>query len=158
MRAVEADAGRRFARVGLETIANGGGPPSASILAGRIARSAIWAAVTADGTVVGYAVASVVDGDGHLDQVSVVEAAAGHGVGRALIDQVIEWTVAAGYPALTLTTFRDIPWNGPDYERLGFVPLHPAEIGPELAVIQAEHTAAGDRRHPPHRHAPSSKR
>jgi len=29
----------------------------------------------------------------------------------------------AGFSALTLTTFRDVPWNAPFYARLGFVEI-----------------------------------
>jgi hypothetical protein len=40
-------------------------------------------------------------------------------------------------PALSLTTFREVQWNGPYYERLGFTVLAPAEWGPELAALMA---------------------
>jgi len=40
---------------------------------------------------------------------------------------------------LTLTTFRDVPWNASYYARLGFVVLGLAEQGPELrALIERE--------------------
>ena len=42
------------------------------------------------------------------------------GVGRALVDEVVAWTAAQDLPSVTLTTFRDVPWNGPYYEKLGF--------------------------------------
>jgi predicted N-acetyltransferase YhbS len=42
------------------------------------------------------------------------------GVGRALVDEVVAWTVARELPSITLTTFRDVPWNAPYYEKLGF--------------------------------------
>lgn len=142
MRVVEVDAGRRFAGIGLHSIASDTPPPAAA-LAWHISEGTAWSAVGPDGALFGYAVASVVDGEGHLDQVSVAQAAAGHGIGRALIDRVVEWAAARGYPALTLTTFRDVAWNGPYYQRLGFVALDPADVGPELAAIQAEHRAAG---------------
>ena len=40
-------------------------------------------------------------------------------------------------PAVTLTTFRDVPWNAPYYERLGFRTLAADEITPGLAAIRA---------------------
>ena len=41
---------------------------------------------------------------------------------------------------LTLTTFTDVPWNRPYYERLGFTVLD--DLGPELAALVAhEHEA-----------------
>jgi hypothetical protein len=43
-----------------------------------------------------------------------------------------------GRAAITLTTFRDVPWNAPYYERLGFTVVEPADQGPELAALVAE--------------------
>ena len=40
----------------------------------------------------------------------------------ALIEHVAGWARAHGSPALTLTTFTEVPWNAPYYERLGFRP------------------------------------
>ena len=38
------------------------------------------------------------------------------------------WSAARGLPSVTLGTFRDVGWNGPFYEKLGFeaVTLTPA--------------------------------
>jgi hypothetical protein len=36
------------------------------------------------------------------------------------VDEAVAWTVAQGLPSITLTTFRDVPWNAPYYEKLGF--------------------------------------
>jgi hypothetical protein len=44
----------------------------------------------------------------------------GRGVGCALVDEVVAWTEAQELASITLTTFRDVPWNGPYYEKLGF--------------------------------------
>lgn len=97
------------------------------------------------GPVVGYATASVVDGEGHLDQVSVIGAAAGHGIGALLVDQVCRWAGSSGYHAVSLTTFRDVPWNGTYYRRLGFVEIPEDGWGPQLrAIRQAERLAGID--------------
>jgi hypothetical protein len=45
---------------------------------------------------------------------------------------------AEGRLAVTLTTFRDVPWNAPYYERLGFTVVAAADQGPELAAVVAE--------------------
>ncbi len=37
-----------------------------------------------------------------------------------MLEQVIKTARQAAYPAVTLTTFRDVPWNAPFYTRLGF--------------------------------------
>ena len=40
-------------------------------------------------------------------------AAQGRGVGTALLERARAWAVEHGYHAMTLTTFRDVAWNGP---------------------------------------------
>jgi hypothetical protein len=37
---------------------------------------------------------------------------------------------------MTLTTFRDVPWNGPYYTRLGWSALPAADLPPELAAAR----------------------
>jgi hypothetical protein len=51
-----------------------------------------------------------------------------------LLDHVAGWAAGRGLPALTLITFRGVPWNAPYYERLGFRELAPAELTPGLAA------------------------
>ena len=79
-----------------------------------------WVAIDDLGAVIGFAVAWVIDGEGHLDELAVVPAHGRRGVGRALVDEVLAWTAARGLPSVTLITFREVPWNGPYYEKLGF--------------------------------------
>ena len=79
-----------------------------------------WVAVDEPGAIVGFAVATVVDGEGHLEELGVVPAFGRRGVGRALVDEVVAWVLAQRLVSITLTTFRDVPWNGPYYEKLGF--------------------------------------
>lgn len=142
MQSIEVDAGTRFRDVGLDAIANDD-PPSADGLAAHIADGTAWVAVAGGDVVVGYAAASVVDGEGHLDQVSVGLDAAGHGVGRELIETVHRWSNSLGHEAVTLTTFVDVAWNGPYYRRLGYEDVPADSMGPELATIRAAETAAG---------------
>jgi ribosomal protein S18 acetylase RimI-like enzyme len=88
-----------------------------------------WVAVDDGGSIIGFAVAWEVDGEGHLDELAVAPAHGRRGVGRALVDEVVAWTRARGLASVTLTTFRDVPWNSPYYEKLGFdivSPLTPA--------------------------------
>ncbi len=44
----------------------------------------------------------------------------GKGIGRRLIACVADHARKSGLTSLTLTTFRDVPWNAPFYARLGF--------------------------------------
>ncbi|MEZ5377717.1 MAG: GNAT family N-acetyltransferase [Acidimicrobiales bacterium] len=146
MQQIEVDAGRRFARIGMQVVADDPPPPAAQLVA-HVESKTAWMAVLCGEPerAVGYALASVVDGEGHLDQVSVADDAGGRGVGSALIEQVIDWarSPASGAVAdsVTLTTFADVAWNGPLYERLGFVAID--DLGPELAAIRANEAARG---------------
>ena len=45
--------------------------------------------------------------------------------------------------ALTLTTFRDVPWNAPYYARCGFHILDGDEITAGLETIRAREAARG---------------
>jgi hypothetical protein len=44
---------------------------------------------------------------------------------------------------VTLTTFRDIPWNAPFYARLGFHELTDCELTPALQARVVEEAAHG---------------
>lgn len=48
-----------------------------------------------------------------------------------------------GFSALTLTTFRDIPWNAPFYTRLGFVEVEDVESHARLADLLDKEAKAG---------------
>lgn len=141
LRDVEIDAGQIFREVGLDSIADAD-PSDHETIARHVRTATAWSA-TWHTAVVGYALSSVVDGDGHLDQISVRRSAAGQGVGRLLIDQVCRWAAAHDRDALTLTTFADVPWNGPHYRRMGFRELDDADCGPELLAIREHERRAG---------------
>jgi hypothetical protein len=44
---------------------------------------------------------------------------------------------------LTLTTFDDVPWNGPYYTRLGFRTLDLAALSPGLQAVRQGEAEAG---------------
>ena len=49
----------------------------------------------------------------------------------------------AGLRGVTLTTFRDVPWNAPFYRRLGFEVLDPEDLTPGLAAAFADEARRG---------------
>ena len=138
---IERRAGEAFRDVGLPEIAEHD-PYSAEELEEYIAAGRAWAAV-ADGSVIGYVLVEVVDGNAHVEQVSVHPDHQGQGAGRALMDRARQWAVETNRPAVTLTTFTDVPWNRPLYEHLGFVVLREHEIGPELAAVRDHEATLG---------------
>ena len=138
---VEVEAGRLFLTVDMPLVA--GDEVDEAELRRSIAEQRVWVA-TYDGEVAGYVEASAVDGRAHVDQVSVRPEAGRRGIGRALVRHVEAWGRVKGLDGTSLTTFRDVPWNGPWYARLGYRELGADEIGPELrAVMEHEATWPG---------------
>ena len=84
---------------------------------------------------VGFALIGWVDGNLHLDQLAVHPSRMRQGIGGRLVAAVRDHAVASGAPAVTLTTYRDVPWNAPWYERQGFSVLPDTEWGPELRAL-----------------------
>lgn len=72
------------------------------------------------GDPVGFAMTSIREKTLYLDQISVDPKHSRKGLGAALIAQVRKDAVRRGLGSVTLSTFRDVPWNGPYYHRLGF--------------------------------------
>ncbi len=97
---------------------------------------------------VAYLIADRVDGNLHVEQVSVHPGYARRGIGRSLLDHLADRAAADAVPALTLTTFRDVPWNAPYYARCGFAVLGDEAVGPELRAVREEEAALGLNRWP----------
>jgi GNAT superfamily N-acetyltransferase len=136
LRSIERDAGRAFAEIGMPEIA-ADEPLSVAELETFRREGRAWVAVDRRDRPVAYLLSGIVDGCAHIDQVSVASAHAGERLGAALIEHLAQTAVAEGRPALTLTSFRDVPWNAPYYERLGFAVVDPSDQGPELAALAA---------------------
>ena len=93
---------------------------------------------------VGYARLEVVDGQAHLEGLSVRPRYMKEGRGRALVEAGLDWARQQGYRQLTLCTFADVPWNGPFYRKLGFVELtEPTDLTPGLAERRATERRLG---------------
>jgi len=138
---VERAAGRMFIDVGMPDIA-AHAPMSLDAMRGYQSDGRAWIA-DVDGRVVGYVLAEVVDGNGHIEEVSVDPAFGRKGIGRALIERAVEWAAACGHPAVTLTTFRDVPWNAPFYRRCRFVDMAEDELGPEMRAKRTTEAGYG---------------
>jgi GNAT superfamily N-acetyltransferase len=140
---IERSAGACFRDVGMPEIADDA-PPSTDELAAYAETGRAWVAVLGTSPApAAYLIAEEIDGNLHIEQVSVHADHARQGLGRALIGHAAEHAAAHGLPALTLTTFRDVPWNAPYYARLGFRPLAADELGPGLRRVRTTEATHG---------------
>ncbi len=90
---------------------------------------------------VGFLWIDEVDGLAHVGELAVLPSRMRSGLGSALLDTACAWARDAGYPAITLTTYADVAWNGPFYARRGFVVLD--ALTPELTALRDRERAAG---------------
>lgn len=106
------------------------------VLETEIDRGNVFTVRREDGYPVGFAMISQHDQGSYLDQLSVHPDYGRKGLGRRLVEQVIRETEARRLPHITLSTFRDLPWNGPFYSSLGFVELSRKQCTPFMFAIE----------------------
>jgi GNAT superfamily N-acetyltransferase len=106
------------------------------------AQGLVWVARDA-GQLIGFATCEAFEHELHLWELAVRHDAQGKGAGRALIAAIVDEAQARGLPAVTLTTFRDIPWNAPFYARCGFVELSDDQLGPFLTLVRDKEVEIG---------------
>lgn len=107
-----------------------------------------WVADIA-GTPVGFICAELVEDEVHIWEVAVGEPYQQQGIGLRLMARIESQARDAGARALTLTTFSDVPWNGPFYASLGYEVIDPEAYGVRLRrILELEVRAGipGDRR------------
>lgn len=155
VRAVAVAAGERFRAVVDERIARCADdpPPSHEELLELVERGrllvvdgpgAVEGSGESDGPrVVGFAALGVVDGRAHVEEVSVSPEAQGRGLGVVLLAAVQRWADEHDLDGVTLTTFRDVEWNRPFYERRGFVVLADVDLTPGLRDLMAHEATLG---------------
>lgn len=84
-------------------------------------RWGLWVAVGDDDRPVGFAHCKPVGRSSlYLAQLSVLPEHAGNRLVERMVERIAGFHGPRGVARLTLTTFRDIPWNAPYYARLGF--------------------------------------
>ncbi len=103
----------------------------------------VWVALAPSGECVGFARVERSGDRLHLAELDVLPEHGGRGLGRALVGAIERWASENGVVELTLTTYRDVPWNAPFYRRLGFAIIEPAELDAELSARRAVETERG---------------
>ncbi len=108
-------------------------PPTASVSdhARIIAKGRSLAALIGE-DIIGFAAIRAVGRDLHLAELSVARAHQRSGAGSLLLRAAMIDGRNSGYSAITLNTYRDIPWNAPFYARFGFVEVENLEGRPHL--------------------------
>lgn len=112
------DADERFRDAGHPELCDGGAMPP-HVLEAAVAKGTLGVAEV-DGAIVGWIYEGRIEGELCIGQVSVAAAFGRRGLGTALVRDVIERARERGEPSIVLNTQRNIPWNAPWYERLGF--------------------------------------
>ena len=107
-----------------------------------------WVAAGPDGRPRGFLCAMLLPAALHIVELAVGLESQRQGVGRCLMEHAICWAYSRRLSNITLTTFRDLPWNGPFYSSLGFRVLSTQQIDARLGRILCEEAMNGM---PPHR-------
>lgn len=97
-----------------------------------IAQRQCLSALVAD-EVIGFAAAGRVGRELHLHEISVARAHQRNGIGATLLRALAIDARNSGLRAITLNTYRDIPWNAPFYAQHGFVEVENFEGREHLA-------------------------
>ncbi len=131
LREIERAAGRRFAEIGLDEVAETE-PVELETLQSQQRIGLVWVAADAGERPVGFIVTFELEGGIHIEEISVHPDHSGRGLGKRLIETLTQWAKQQGYLAITLSTFRDVPWNAPFYERIGFCVVEEGEMSTEV--------------------------
>lgn len=100
-----------------------------------LAKNQLWVATTLDNQPVGFAM-TILNGDSAmLAELDVDPNHQQKGLGKALVQAVIEWACNEGIKRLSLTTFNNVQWNAPFYEKMGFRRLRRDELTANLTAI-----------------------
>lgn len=141
---IERMAATRFAGLGLD-------PPyercfiSAEEFEERQSRGRLWVVTRGRGRdrPLGFATCSLIDASAHLDELDVIPQHGQRGAGSLLLSAVCAWAEALHYPAITLSTARNLPWNEPFYRRRGFRELAETAYTVGLRSLRTAEAAAG---------------
>lgn len=138
---IERASGQQYREYGLDHVADDE-PAPIEVLARYANDGRAWVAVDHSDQPIGYIIVDIIDGCGHIEQVSVAPDHQGQGIGRGLVEQVESWAISRSLPSITLTTFDHVRWNRPLYAHLGFRVLSQNEITPgvrRVREVEANH-------------------
>jgi GNAT superfamily N-acetyltransferase len=109
----------------------------------RLQAGQVWVAVNQQDIVVGFAITREVDDTLYLQEIDIDPQHGQKGLGTGLVKTIRSWAKLSGYSVMSLSTFRDIPWNAPFYAKLGFCILDESELLPGFRQIRQQEGEAG---------------
>jgi ribosomal protein S18 acetylase RimI-like enzyme len=109
---VEKSAAEAFRTVGMDFLLD---EPTVEVsVLTRMARANhLWIAVNDWDQPIGFLGGEDLSGNFHITEISVAQDYQGRGIGGVLMRTMFEQIQREGYKYITLTTFKDVPWNGP---------------------------------------------
>lgn len=140
---IELSSGALFDSVTLESTADPDETLPIATLNDALTNNSLWVAVDEADQPVGFVAVTHHGDESFVAQLSVALEAQGRGLGRALMRTAIDDARAREQRAVTLTTFRDVPWNAPFYASLGFRMLNRDELSAHLAATLAAEARRG---------------
>lgn len=148
MPAIEAAAAKLFAT--MEGLAGIAGQHTVTVdRLTRYIRKGHCLVAHSDERMVGFLVNEPFGRELHIWEFSVEPAFQRCGIGAGLLRACQIDARNAGFRAVTLTTFRAVPWNAPFYARLGFEEVMALDAHPRLAgelAVEADHGLPPERR------------
>ena len=102
---------------------------------------AAWVSHDASNEITAFLTAEVREDVLHIWQMSVRSDQQRKGIGRNLIRAAENWASANQLVAMSLTTFRDVPWNAAFYRSCGFQDVDPHSYPALQATLEAEEQA-----------------
>jgi GNAT superfamily N-acetyltransferase len=103
----------------------------------------LWVAVDAGGSPVGFVLVELVGARVHIAELDVSPDHQRRGVGTRLLQALAAWAADHGFAEITLTTYRDIPWNAPAYRGMGFDFVPSSELDEHLRSHMDQEEASG---------------
>jgi GNAT superfamily N-acetyltransferase len=119
IRALERDAAKRFSAEGFSDLESHEPWPSDAVRDHVLAGCA-WLSLDGHDAPCGFVLAWAIDDMAIVCELGVARSHSRKGHGRGLVEMVIEWARMRGIPVVGLGAYRDVPWNRPFYESLGF--------------------------------------
>lgn len=103
-----------------------------------IAQQREWVMVNPTGQIAGFIAVQPLPRSWHIAELSVAANWQRQGVGKRLIEEVARQARCQGVQRLTLTTFEQVAWNAPYYQRLGFRRVAAAQLDAQLQHLLAQ--------------------